>query len=227
MEYDRQKHLMGEHPVLKDEAYSIISHKIENGEFARNKIYSINVLAKELNMSRSPVRDAIIQLCNEEKLDLLPSRGFVIHTISNEEFESRYHVSNAIEGYCAQWLCRKKGTPHADDIISQLEHLNTQLADMLDSGNSFKACWDCIHAFHTTLLRGVSEPYFRSAQSFPGFHDFLVTHLTSRPIDCREMLAGQRDILLAINSGSCDEVFEAIVHQGNTMARAAGREDLI
>ena len=60
---------------LKDEAYEQLVQMIDDGKFEYDKKYSLNQIAIELNMSKTPVRDAIQKLADEKRIDILPSRG--------------------------------------------------------------------------------------------------------------------------------------------------------
>lgn len=87
--------------MLKDIAYKRLSKMLFDGEFVSGQIYSLNEISEILQMSKTPVRDAIIHLSNEKRIDLLPSRGFCIHAVSRDEFRVRVHYAIAIEGYAA------------------------------------------------------------------------------------------------------------------------------
>ena len=55
---------------LKDEAYEQLVQMIDDGKFEYDKKYSLNQIAIELNMSKTPVRDAIQKLADENILKL-------------------------------------------------------------------------------------------------------------------------------------------------------------
>ena len=61
--------------LLKDEAYEQLTQMINSGKFEYGKKYSLNQIAADLNMSKTPVRDAIQRLAEERRIDILPSRG--------------------------------------------------------------------------------------------------------------------------------------------------------
>ena len=86
--------------LLKDEAYQILLDMIKDGKIKYGQRYSLNALSSELNMSRTPVRDAIQRMCDEGRMEMLPSRGFQLHVMDRSEMLQHYHFSNAIEGYC-------------------------------------------------------------------------------------------------------------------------------
>ena len=91
---------------LKDEAYEQLVQMIDDGKFEYDKKYSLNQIAIELNMSKTPVRDAIQKLADEKRIDILPSRGIQLHMPTADEVKQHYHFSNAIEGYCVAELAK-------------------------------------------------------------------------------------------------------------------------
>ena len=74
--------------LLKNEVYDKLRAMLMQGAFEPGKTYSLNKLAEELQVSRTPVRDAVIRLSNENQLDILPSRGFRLHQMKTEQRES-------------------------------------------------------------------------------------------------------------------------------------------
>lgn len=58
---------------------------INDKELIYGEIYSINALTATMDMSKTPVRDAIQKLVDEKLIDILPSRGIRLHQITKEE----------------------------------------------------------------------------------------------------------------------------------------------
>ena len=75
---------------LKDEAYEQLVQMIDDGKFEYDKKYSLNQIAIELNMSKTPVRDAIQKLADEKRFDILPSRGIQLHMPTDDEVKQHY-----------------------------------------------------------------------------------------------------------------------------------------
>ena len=51
--------------LLKDEAYDKLIRMINDGELVYGQTYSLNILASQMGMSRTPVREAVQKLCDE------------------------------------------------------------------------------------------------------------------------------------------------------------------
>ena len=59
-----------------DIAYAVLKHGIIHGELAPGSRLRADELAKQLGMSRTPVREALGRLASEGFLERIPHRGF-------------------------------------------------------------------------------------------------------------------------------------------------------
>jgi DNA-binding GntR family transcriptional regulator len=72
---------------LREQALGIIRDAITAGELAEDRIYSAAGLAKQLGMSLSPVREAMMALVTEGTVEAVPNRGFRLVTITEADLE--------------------------------------------------------------------------------------------------------------------------------------------
>ena len=86
----------------------------------KDKIYSLNQLAKEAGFSKTPFRDAVLRLEQERYIDILPSRGFTLHKMSKEDIIETYQMRNAIEIYCSKQLALHLDTPRGQEYFNKL-----------------------------------------------------------------------------------------------------------
>ena len=77
----------------------------------------------ELGISRTPVRDAIQRLAQEKYIDVIPSKGFCIHEMPEQDLIEKYRIRYAFERFCTVQLARNKDTEKARNVIKILEHL--------------------------------------------------------------------------------------------------------
>ena len=82
--------------LLKDIAYDKIKDKIL---FENVKHMSENSLVKELNMSRTPIREALFKLQHEGFLDIISNQGIVVNKLSLNRLESLIDMRVAIETF--------------------------------------------------------------------------------------------------------------------------------
>lgn len=105
---------------LQDEAYDYLKEKILAGELVEGELYSESQLTQTLNMSRTPVRDALLRLNMEGLLEIYPSRGFMIRNVGMAEIKETLEIRCALEGYAAYVLAERNETREAREIVRRL-----------------------------------------------------------------------------------------------------------
>lgn len=75
------------------------------GEFRPGERLIEPLLAHQLNVSRTPVREAILQLENEGLVKRIPYRGAVVAEISSRDVGEIYAVKSVLEGLASQLAC--------------------------------------------------------------------------------------------------------------------------
>ncbi|WP_312653328.1 GntR family transcriptional regulator [Aminipila sp.] len=92
---------------LKDHVYDYIADQILKGNLLPNEKINENKICQELNISRTPVREALIQLSSENVLENVPRKGFVLRTLDSKEAAEIYQVVGILDGYAAVLACPK------------------------------------------------------------------------------------------------------------------------
>lgn len=100
---------------LADEAYQRITAAMLSGAIAPGARLVMDALAEELEISRTPVRDALRRLEQEGLIEPAGRRGFVVREIDAEEIRQTYEAREAIEGYAAR-LAAHRGEVAAAEV---------------------------------------------------------------------------------------------------------------
>ena len=90
---------------LKDHVYDFIAEEILVGNLKPEEKINENSICKELNISRTPVREALIQLSSEGILDNVPRKGFVVKSLSEKEAAELYIIIGELDGLSAKLAC--------------------------------------------------------------------------------------------------------------------------
>jgi DNA-binding GntR family transcriptional regulator len=85
--------------TLKLEAYTIIKERILNCKYPPDSFFNEEKLREDLQMSRTPIRDALSRLEQENLVKIFPKKGFVITGISQDEIENIYELRLLIEPF--------------------------------------------------------------------------------------------------------------------------------
>ena len=212
---------MSEYRTLNNIAYDHLRGMIYNSELEFHRIYSETKLAAQLNISRTPIRDALNRLAQERYIDILPNRGFMLHTPTQADIIEAYHVRMMIEGYCAEIVSQHYPDAAARAAIDRMEDALSQQQRLLedDSAYSLSQFWLDDMSFHKALLEYMNISSM-NAQYDRFMHIFMPQHLvedeTSGGMHPRAMdrhrttLVEHRAITEALKSHDLDRVRQSI-----------------
>lgn len=103
-------------PSLRESVYTHIKDLIINNTLLPGQALYVERLATELGVSRTPVREALLQLQGEDLVVGSPNHGFVVTEISAMDVENVFKVRELLESYAAH-----EAAPRIPD--HQIEHL--------------------------------------------------------------------------------------------------------
>lgn len=101
---------------LADEVYDQLVKAIMEREIGPDDRLVQEKLAAELDISRTPVREALLRLEKEGVLHLANSGGFRLSRISEDETRELYQARAAIEGQAARILTVRNDTSELDGL---------------------------------------------------------------------------------------------------------------
>jgi DNA-binding GntR family transcriptional regulator len=133
---------------LKDAAYRAIKDQLVSGELEHDRIYSAQHFAAMLGVSRTPVREALLQLAGEGFLSLLDARGFKIRQFSEREIRDVFETRQMIETFVVKRLIE---TLTPDDFRQLRENLRV-MAEHARQGNAH-GFMESDKEFHLSLVR--------------------------------------------------------------------------
>lgn len=116
---------------LTARVYRQLRQEILSGRFQEGESLTEMSLAKELSVSRTPVREALRQLELEELVEIRPNRGAIVKGITPDDIRDIYEIRSVIEGMAADRAAREATTEEMD----QLEEILDLTQFYLDRGN--------------------------------------------------------------------------------------------
>jgi DNA-binding GntR family transcriptional regulator len=141
-------------------AYLHIQRKISEGHLRAGEAISEVSLAKELGISRTPVREALGQLAAEGILERSPNRKAVVVELKRQDIVELYELREALEVYAVGKAARQPARPSDVDRLQGLLDATEGLKKELGrSGNAVLdheqmqrfVAYDL--GFHTLLIR--------------------------------------------------------------------------
>lgn len=144
---------------LANQVYDIIEEKILNGIYPQGEILSESRLSDELGVSRTPVREAMTRLENENLIASSPS-GTVVLGITDRDVDDMFLVKSVLEPVVGRLAAANRTAKQLEqmrDILEQQEFYtgksNTERVKNLDTG------------FHDIMYTASGSPTFQAILS--------------------------------------------------------------
>ena len=94
-------------PSLSQQAYEMIRRKIISLELPPGAIVDESSLQKELNLGRTPIREALLRLSLEQLVTIVPRRGIFVTEISITDLKQLFEVRIVLESLAARLAARR------------------------------------------------------------------------------------------------------------------------
>jgi len=86
---------------LKDHVYQYISNAIKEGKLEPNEKINEKLVMSELQISSTPVREALIELSVEGFLKNIPRKGFFVRPVDDKRVKDLYRIIGNLDALCA------------------------------------------------------------------------------------------------------------------------------
>ncbi|GMX66669.1 GntR family transcriptional regulator [Paenibacillus elgii] len=86
---------------MKDHVYNYIAEEIQNGSLLPNQKVNEAIICEKLGVSRTPVREALIQLASENLLENIPRRGFIVKEIDTKKKLDVFQIVAVLDALAA------------------------------------------------------------------------------------------------------------------------------
>lgn len=133
---------------LKDTIYQRVMEMVCRGQLSPDMIFSEQQLIHQFQVSKSPVREALIQLCSENVLRSIPRQGYQVVEINRKDVQDLTQLRLLLELGNLPFALERM-TP---ECLSELKRQNVERRQPSDS----KQLWESRNRntlFHMTLIR--------------------------------------------------------------------------
>ena len=186
---------------LANQVFETLEKSILDGTYAIGEIISEKRLSEELGVSRTPIREALSRLAEEDLIKDSPN-GTIVLGITDKDVDDAFEVKRRIEVLATRW---------AANIIDE-EHLN-QLKEILDQQEFYaqkddtEKVRDLDTEFHDVIYDACGSPVLRGILS-PLHHKMLKYRKASLDKENRiiDSVDEHKAIYEAIASGQSDKV---------------------
>lgn len=145
--------------AFKEKAYDIIRGKILECEYKPNSYIYEKQLCDELNMSRTPVRDALSRLEQEGLVEIIPKKGVLIAPFNVNEINMIYETRLLLEPYTLANYGNRINGETLNKMIDVLSKYKTNV-DIIAETNDINKIYSLDDEFHRTIIELSQNTYF-------------------------------------------------------------------
>ncbi|MDH3883642.1 MAG: GntR family transcriptional regulator [Desulfobacterales bacterium] len=192
--------------TLQNLAYERIKTLLINGQLEFGEVYSANHFAEILGVSRTPIREALLQLTSEGFFVSLRGRGFKIKEFSEKEIQDFFEARKMIEAYVIEQL--------VDEVSAEdLKPLDDSLAQMINGHKKIETYrfLEADKSFHMNLIRRYENSLLESIMgNIRDFISILGQKALASPGRVQEVIREHQHILEALHQKDRMKAVQAI-----------------
>jgi DNA-binding GntR family transcriptional regulator len=132
---------------LREQVYDHLRQLLNRGELRPGGFLDLDALEARLGVSRTPLRDALLQLEAEGFVTILPRRGVQVRPLTRDDIRHVYEIVGALESAALLAAFPRLGPREA----AALRRLNREMKRAVEAGD-FDRYYDRNLAFHDVFL---------------------------------------------------------------------------
>ena len=132
---------------LKEQVYEYLREQLHRGEIKPGSVINMDETSRKLGISKTPLRDALIQLEMEGFVTILPRRGVYVNILTLQDIKDYYQVIGALESTAL--LSASEYLKPSD--IRKMEKLNMEMRKAIDRDN-FDLYYNKNLKFHNVFI---------------------------------------------------------------------------
>jgi DNA-binding GntR family transcriptional regulator len=213
-----------ESKTFRFKAYKAIKDKLISLEIRPGEKIFENELAKALNVSRTPVREALLMLEHEKLVTCSNSLGFVARRLVAKDVEEYFAVRYIIEEFVMSLVVERI----TDNEISDLEDNLNQTTNVLKEGN-IQGIIRCETEFHDILYRAAkSEVLLETIYNLVDKFQLLRSFLANVPGGGEASATEHKAILDAIKGRDAKRAKELMrLHLESAQKKVLGLQNIL
>lgn len=186
---------------LAQQAYNTIRRAIRDGKIARGQFFSETTLAESMGVSRTPVREALLDLFREGIVEIIPKRGFRLAELDEAAINEIRLLRVALERVVISQLC----TAATAEDIRELRAITS------GKGRNREDIFSIDEAFHVRLaeIAGLHQ-IKRVLLSVRGKMYLIASGVTVTELRNDKVAREHNTIIDAIEKRDCDAALTAI-----------------
>jgi DNA-binding GntR family transcriptional regulator len=199
--------------------YTYVKQRLLDGTFPGGALLSENELSQQLGLSRTPVRQAFVQLEAEGLLELYPKRGALVVPVAASEIEDVFEARLLVEEHCAR-RAASGGAPLAAQLAEEIAEQERAIAAGMPTTDFASSD----RRFHRAIVGAAGNAIL--TRLYDALRDrqqrIAAVSLARNPADAQRFVADHREIAAALERGDASaacELVSAHLHSARDAAR--------
>lgn len=191
--------------TARDYAFRVIKDNVVSLELKPGTLVSENEIAMELGISRTPVREAIIDLAKVSVIETLPQRGSYVALIDPKMVEESRFLRHVLDRAVIKVACERA----AEEDLAELEE-NVHLQEFyLEKDNPIKI-YELDNEFHQLIYKAADKSTIYDMRSTMMIHFDRVRTLSVATVKDMKIVSDHRGMLEAIKAKDQDEAVRLV-----------------
>ncbi|MGI9229656.1 MAG: GntR family transcriptional regulator [Gammaproteobacteria bacterium] len=138
-----------------EKAYQLIRERILSGEYAPGSHLKEETISEETAVSRTPVREALRRLSNEQLVKFVPNQGAYVNSWDEDDVDVIYELRIMLEGYSAGRAAQRI----SQEEIRELEKCVTEIEKLCQhhSRENHRRTIEHNHRFHSIIIEAAGS----------------------------------------------------------------------
>ncbi|WP_309120446.1 GntR family transcriptional regulator [Paenibacillus sp.] len=186
---------------IRDKVYQYIKQAIVQGVYKSGERIVERELADRLNVSRTPIREALFRLESQGFVKTMPRKGVVVSKLSTEEIVEIFTILASLESLTMKLAAQKAEPGEREELSRVIAELDTALA----SDDGLEECRKVHFVIHEIICRAARSP--RLTQMLDGLSDYIRAFANvgyELPGRLRKATEEHRDLARAVRDGEAE-----------------------
>ena len=136
---------------LREQVYQYLRDEMHEGRIVPGEYIRLNEMSDRLGISKTPLRDAVIQLECEGFVTILPRRGVLMNRLRLQDVKDAYDIVGALEAAVVIDVCSRLDSGRLDSMTAVNAAMKALLARD-DFDNHYAAFFGLNVDFHNRFL---------------------------------------------------------------------------
>jgi DNA-binding GntR family transcriptional regulator len=185
--------------TLTEQAADAIRTRIVSGDFQLGEALSEITLAAELGVSKTPVREAFLQLKNEGLVDIQPQRGTFVFQMTGDQIRQLTVLRELLEEESLR-IAMASGPALGEQLSATVAEMEVAVA--AEDARHYRAL---DHDFHQHIITGSGNQFIEAAYSNIAFRvQALRNRLSMQPLQNNRSLREHQELAELVSAGNSE-----------------------